>query len=228
MVNEEEKPTRRTRKELKGLVRDLKDALEHQSKALARESKDSLRFRARYEQAEGELQKARTALLESMRAQADQREELVALRAHVRQPRGPVIIEVPDAAVNEVFVHGRAGNNGVLVVPASVASGGEPAPKPSGAILIGRERDRQIVQEGYDAEHDRGHEQVLMAAAECYLNAGAFGPDSWHDRDGRWIPPGGWPWHWSYWKPSEDPIVNLVKAGALIAAAIDSIQSKES
>lgn len=33
-----------------------------------------------------------------------------------------------------------------------------------------------------------------------------------------------WPWHSSWWKPSDDPIRNLVKAGALIAAEIDRLQ----
>ena len=32
-----------------------------------------------------------------------------------------------------------------------------------------------------------------------------------------------WPWGSEYWKPSEDPVRNLVKAGALIAAEIDRL-----
>lgn len=35
---------------------------------------------------------------------------------------------------------------------------------------------------------------------------------------------GAWPWDASWWKPSADPIRNLVKAGALIAAEIDRLQ----
>lgn len=34
----------------------------------------------------------------------------------------------------------------------------------------------------------------------------------------------GWPWDYKWWKPSDDPIKNLVKAGALIAAEIDRLQ----
>jgi hypothetical protein len=33
-----------------------------------------------------------------------------------------------------------------------------------------------------------------------------------------------WPWDQDWWKPSPDPIRNLVKAGALIAAEIDRLQ----
>ena len=36
-----------------------------------------------------------------------------------------------------------------------------------------------------------------------------------------------WPWDMKWWKPSdEDPIRNLVKAGALIAAEIDRLQRR--
>ena len=34
-----------------------------------------------------------------------------------------------------------------------------------------------------------------------------------------------WPWHRCWWKPSDDPIRNLVKAGALLAAEIDRLQA---
>jgi hypothetical protein len=33
-----------------------------------------------------------------------------------------------------------------------------------------------------------------------------------------------WPWDKEWWKPSDDPTRNLVKAGALIAAEIDRLQ----
>jgi hypothetical protein len=36
-----------------------------------------------------------------------------------------------------------------------------------------------------------------------------------------------WPWDPSWWKPSPDPIRNLVKAGALIAAEIDRLQRRQ-
>jgi len=37
-------------------------------------------------------------------------------------------------------------------------------------------------------------------------------------------PPAAWPWEWDQWKPSLDPIRNLEKAGALIAAEIDRLR----
>jgi hypothetical protein len=40
-------------------------------------------------------------------------------------------------------------------------------------------------------------------------------------------PPDDWPWDWRFWKPSVDPIRDLVKAGALIAAEIDRLQRKK-
>lgn len=36
----------------------------------------------------------------------------------------------------------------------------------------------------------------------------------------------GWPWESKWWKPSNDPIKNLVKAGALIAAEIDRLNAE--
>lgn len=35
----------------------------------------------------------------------------------------------------------------------------------------------------------------------------------------------GWPWDNKWWKPSDDPIKNLIKAGALIAAEIDRLNA---
>lgn len=40
-------------------------------------------------------------------------------------------------------------------------------------------------------------------------------------------PPLMWPWEPRWWKPSSDPIKNLVRAGALIAAEIDRIQANQ-
>lgn len=46
------------------------------------------------------------------------------------------------------------------------------------------------------------------------------------NEDGTVKPSSKWPssWHPEWWKPSNDPVRNLVKAGALIAAEIDRIQ----
>ena len=91
--------------------------------------------------------------------------------------------------------------------------------------LIAAERQRQIDEEGFDAEHDDEHKNFQLSdAAICYANMGSEGPFM-YPRAG--VPPFLWPWHAKWWKPSPDPIRNLVKAGALIAAEIDRLQRKE-
>lgn len=90
-----------------------------------------------------------------------------------------------------------------------------------GLELIGEERQRHFDVEGWTPEHDREHSNFeLSTAACCYAQMGAGGPYS-HPTRGR--PPEGWPWHPEWWKPNEDPVRNLVKAGALIAAEIDRL-----
>lgn len=99
-------------------------------------------------------------------------------------------------------------------------------PLAKGADLIQMERFRQISEEGYTVEHDEDHEYELVDAARAYL-------ESVHlDLDGRVRPvnfvPSMWPWEARYWKPTKvDPVRDLVKAGALIAAAIDALQAAE-
>jgi hypothetical protein len=91
----------------------------------------------------------------------------------------------------------------------------------TGIQLIEQERERQISQEGWTPEHDDSHDGAEMVrAACCYAHAAAL--ITTHE-----IPPvlpGVWPWAADWWKPSEEPIRNLVKAGALIAAEIDRLQ----
>lgn len=86
-----------------------------------------------------------------------------------------------------------------------------------GSDRIAAERERQISVEGYDAAHDRAHEHQLMAAAMCYLTAAAHP----HPSDLRRAPL-GWPWAEQFWKPEGGRRRNLEKAGALIAATLDS------
>lgn len=87
-----------------------------------------------------------------------------------------------------------------------------------GITLIAYERQRQIAQEGWSLSHDDAHTtgQLISAAAAYQIHSllGLYADD----------PPLMWPWDKSWWKPSEDPIRNLVKAGALIAAEIDRLQ----
>lgn len=90
----------------------------------------------------------------------------------------------------------------------------------SGVEIIAFERQRQIDQEGWTAEHDDDHDLgELGSAAKCYLRAGV--DPSFIEDYPVGSPPGTWPWDWSWWKPSTDPIRNLARAGALIAAEID-------
>lgn len=90
--------------------------------------------------------------------------------------------------------------------PASVVGGG--------AELIAAERLRQVTGEGWTPEHDAEHtDGSMVRAAVCYASYGQKAS----------APYPLWPWADSWWKPSDDPIKNLVRAGALIAAEIDRI-----
>ena len=98
----------------------------------------------------------------------------------------------------------------------------------TGVELIAAERERQISHEGYSAEGDRHQGDLLARAGVEYANVAVSilrsGPDAAHfDPPLRW----NWPWSNEFWKPSENPIRDLVKAGALIAAAIDSIAAEQ-
>lgn len=113
----------------------------------------------------------------------------------------------------------------------------DPVPfQKSGLQLIGEERQRQKSAEGFDCTHDSPYlNSELPRAARSYLNAGMHmtihtSPDcpvvtdvAQQFADLR-KPFRDWPWDSAWWKPSDDPVRNLVKAGALIAAEIDRIQ----
>lgn len=90
-----------------------------------------------------------------------------------------------------------------------------------GVDQIRAERERQISGEGWGSEHDDEHTEGEMIAASIAYAVAA------HDQvigealpDG---PPATWPWEAGWWKRDADPIRNLVKAGALIAAEIDRL-----
>ena len=94
-----------------------------------------------------------------------------------------------------------------------------------GASLIAEERRRQIEEEGFDAAHDDDQSsEDLVAAATSYALQSIRG------RYGKLI--GAkleelqvliWPWADKWWKP-KDELRNLIRAGALISAAIDRIK----
>jgi hypothetical protein len=102
-------------------------------------------------------------------------------------------------------------------------------------ILIERARQqRQITQEGWDAEHDSEHtDGELAQAAACYANLAADLVSHDYDCDftdaAQYASRHDWPdsWDRAWWKPSPDPVRNLVKAGALIAAEIDRLQREQ-
>jgi len=85
--------------------------------------------------------------------------------------------------------------------------------------LIAEERARQIEQEAWSIEHDDGHKQQELArAGACYVIDYCKPTHLGF----------AWPWDVRYWKPTpKDPIRQLVKAGALIAAEIDRLQRIE-
>lgn len=84
----------------------------------------------------------------------------------------------------------------------------------TGAQLIAKERERQIAQEGWTPEHDDTHDDGEIAfAAIAYIQVS----------NGYSKNAAEWPWDEEWFKVS-DPVRNLVKAGALIAAEIDRLQ----
>lgn len=98
----------------------------------------------------------------------------------------------------------------------------------SGVVRISDERQRQILQEGWTPDHDTEHGPGdLAAAAQCYAEVATIqlrDPSSSDLRELLAGPSPIWPWEPSWWKPSDDPIRNLEKAGALTAAEIDRHQ----
>jgi len=85
-----------------------------------------------------------------------------------------------------------------------------------GAALITKERQRQISKESWTPEHDDAHDtgDLLQAAAVYMAQSSDFASP---------LDEVPWPWGKEWWKPSSDPVRNLVKAGALIAAEIDRL-----
>lgn len=92
----------------------------------------------------------------------------------------------------------------------------------TGAELIAQERQKQIEEEKYDREGDKifNSNEELAKAAVCYALPN---DNKFYNYDGK---PVLWPWHKQHYKPSfNNRIHELIKAGALIAAEIDRLQS---
>lgn len=96
-----------------------------------------------------------------------------------------------------------------------------------GAMVIARERTRQVEKKGWSAEHDAQHiKGELALAGACY----AFDyVGNAYDNEGCVQVAGDfWPWEGGSMKTTHgDAIKQLTKAGALIAAEIDRLLTKE-
>ena len=136
-----------------------------------------------------------------------------------------------DAARSAVVRDDVAGGDYILtlILSESVIPAEEDKPAPRvqrlqsvGIQRISDERMRQILQEGWTPEHDDEYEAFeIVKAAVTYASIIEMVSSGQHDL-ARKVPP-LWPWDAARWKPSEDPIRNLEKAGALIAAEIDRL-----
>jgi hypothetical protein len=97
----------------------------------------------------------------------------------------------------------------------------------NGVEMIAQERRRQVDVEGWTPEHDRQHYcGELPIAAACYASL-ASAQARWSSPLLVYELPKFWPWALKWWKPSTDPLRNLAKAGALIAAEIDRILTEQ-
>lgn len=111
----------------------------------------------------------------------------------------------------------------------------KPKKSKTGIELISAERLRQISKEGWTPEHDDEHDQRELArAAQSYIGHYVArqhvygntmrlpgivdGPKAYQAED----PPDSWPWNDEWWKP-KDPVRDLIRAGALIAAELDRL-----
>lgn len=86
----------------------------------------------------------------------------------------------------------------------------------TGAWDIYEERLRQVTEEGFSSKHDdQWDAEELVQAAKVYI-----------DENYPFYDAPMWPYRWDrkWHKPSKDPIRNLIKAGALIAAEIDRLR----
>jgi len=98
-----------------------------------------------------------------------------------------------------------------------------PIPKPplKGIELISQERERQLSQEGWSAQHDDKHPQGQLAlVGACYALDFALYKETAREL---------FPWDNKWWKPPKEATISesiheLAKAGALIAAEIDKLQ----
>ena len=96
-----------------------------------------------------------------------------------------------------------------------------------GVRAIADERQRQVDAEGYSAENDADYKAGKLAnAALAYVQVAAMDlAAGGRSHIAKGSPPACWPWHRLWWKP-RDARRDLVRAGALIAAQIDVLDSQ--
>ena len=100
---------------------------------------------------------------------------------------------------------------------------GNVTPKKSAIELIAEERDRQKYVENFNSEHDKQWVNGELAnAAATYAMSDTVRKSVIKTPS----VPATWPFSKEWWKPTPDNrIKELIKAGALIAAEIDRLQS---
>lgn len=88
-------------------------------------------------------------------------------------------------------------------------------------IEIERAQQRSL---GYDAAHDDEHiHGELAVAAMCYAHESAL----WNNGHALGDCSDQWPFEEEAWKPSDDPLRNIVKAMALLAAEYERVSRIE-
>lgn len=106
-------------------------------------------------------------------------------------------------------------------------------PQPAAAVpstgvqAIAEERARQVQVEGMTPEGDAGYRHGQLAwAAVAYMQLASMElRDGGRAHIATASPPACWPWDASWWKP-RDVRRDLVRAGALIAAQVDALDSQ--
>lgn len=93
-------------------------------------------------------------------------------------------------------------------------------------LEIARERERQVVDEGWTPQHDDEHDPGELATAACayVLNAACLlSPLNGTPIEFSGDLPVDWPWDESWWKPTlnGDGRRDLIKAAALIVAELE-------
>lgn len=111
-------------------------------------------------------------------------------------------------------------------------------PQGSALDLIIKERRRQIMVEGRDADHDDtvNDDHQLARAAACYAMTPFMSVQEQTGKNAPWRGELYWPWDIEWWNPLYNDeegaqrtvarIRELTKSGALIAAEIDRLQRK--